>query len=62
MAIKLPFQPLPESCVEGSLVILGSGGEGSVLVSLLFVNDIPDFIECNVRMFADNTKVIQMLK
>ena len=63
MVINLPFQPFPESCVEclsWAQVVRGVP-QGSVLVPLLFVNNIPDFIECNVRMFTDNTKVIQMI-
>ena len=39
--------------------------QGSVLAPLLFllyVNDIPEHIECNISMFADDTKIYTAVK
>ena len=45
--------------------VLSGVPQGSVLGPLLFVlyvNDIPDLIQPNVRMFADDTKVFSYKK
>ena len=45
--------------------VLSGVPQGSVLGPLLFVlyvNDIPDLIQANVRMFADDTKVYSVIK
>ena len=39
--------------------------QGSVLGPLLFtlyVNDIPDIIQCNISLFADDTKIFSVIK
>ena len=39
--------------------------QGSVLGPLLFtlyVNDIPDIIQCNIKLFADDTKIFSIIK
>ena len=39
--------------------------QGSVLGPILFliyVNDIPEIVNCSVKMFADNTKLFRTVK
>ena len=41
--------------------VLSDVTQGSVLGPLLFilyVNDIPDLVHCNIKMFADDTKIL----
>jgi len=44
--------------------VLSGVPQGSVLAPLLFilfVNDLPDWITANIKMFADDTKIWQSL-
>ena len=50
---------VPQGSVEWAPVLSGVP-QGSVLGPLLFilyVNDIPDLVQCNIKMFADDTKL-----
>jgi len=37
--------------------VLSGVPQGSILGTLLFVNDLPDWIKSEMRMFADDTKL-----
>ena len=44
--------------------VLSGVPQGSVLGPLLFllyVNDIPNIVKCNIKMFADDTKLWKMI-
>lgn len=50
--------------INGEFLPLGNGSsgvpQGSVLghvIVLVYINDLPDVIECIVKMFADDTKM-----
>ena len=69
MDVKFFFQPISKGGIKGQLSrgvpVLSGVIQGSVLEPLLFVlfvNDIPDLIQANVRMFADDTKIYSALK
>ena len=52
-------------CLSDWISVLSGVPQGSVLRPLLFilyVNDIPDLIESNVKMFADDTKIYSVIK
>ena len=45
--------------------VLSGVPQGSVLGPLLFilyVNDIPDLVHCNIKMFADDTKLFTSVR
>ena len=51
-------------CLSDWISTLSGVPQGSVLGQLLFilyVNDIPDLIESNVKMFADDTKIYSVV-
>ena len=52
-------------CLSDWISVLNGVPQGSVLGLLLFilyVNDIPNLIESNVKMFADDTKIYSVIK
>ena len=69
LAIKLSSNRFERVVLNGHLSSLAqvvSGvPQGSVLGPpsfILYVNDIPDLIESNVRMFADDTKIYPVIQ
>ena len=57
---KRKMRVIVNGCSSGWVGVLSGVPQGSVLGPLLFllyVNDIPDWVTGNVRMFADDTKI-----
>ena len=50
---------VPQGSVEWTPVLNGSpmGWVLGPLLFILYVNDIPDLVQCNIKMFADDTKL-----